>query len=153
MLLAGVAAVILAGLAASVHTTQATPSQAYFVTPVRAWEFGAGALVALGLGRVRLGATAAKCLGLLGLLLIGLSAFTFNSATPFPGWLAALPVAGTSLVILAGNDDRRPALRGLVGSLPVQHIGSVSMTRWRLRPRPEPSGSRSWLRKGTCRTA
>ena len=126
VLLAGVAAVILAGLAASVHTTQATPSQAYFVTPVRAWEFGAGALVALGLGRVRLGATAAKCLGLLGLLLIGLSAFTFNSATPFPGWLAALPVAGTSLVILAGNDDRRPALRGLVGSLPVQHIGSVS---------------------------
>ncbi|WP_082574908.1 acyltransferase family protein [Arthrobacter sp. Soil763] len=126
VLVAGVSAVIITGLTASVFTTQATPSQAYFVTPVRAWEFGAGALVALGLGRVLLGTTAAKCLGLLGLLAIVVSALAFDSETQFPGWLAALPVAGTSLVILAGNGGRRPVLRRLVGSLPVQHIGSIS---------------------------
>ncbi|PPK63740.1 acyltransferase [Actinokineospora auranticolor] len=44
----GIAAVGLASLAFCVYFTDASKSQAYFVTPTRVWEFALGALIALG---------------------------------------------------------------------------------------------------------
>lgn len=123
---AGIAAVVILGLLASVLATEFTPNQAYFVAPVRAWEFGAGALAALAVGRYRPPARTAKAVGLAGFGLIALSAVAFNDATPFPGWLAILPVLGTFLVILAGSDNRRPAFRRLISWIPLQYLGNIS---------------------------
>jgi peptidoglycan/LPS O-acetylase OafA/YrhL len=126
VLFTGIAAVAAISLAASAAMVSLAPNQAYFVTPVRAWEFGAGALVALAAARLRVPARYAKAAGLAGLGLIAYSASTFNDSTPFPGWLAAIPVLGTSLVILAGCDNREPALKRLLGSAPVQFLGNIS---------------------------
>lgn len=125
-LLAGLLAVTVLGLLASVLTTAFSPNQAYFVTPVRAWEFGAGALVALAAGRLRLPPLRAKAAGLAGFVLIGYSALAFSEATEFPGWVAVIPVLGTVLVILAGNDNRTPVLRGLISWSPLQYLGNIS---------------------------
>ncbi|RAM35931.1 acyltransferase family protein [Arthrobacter globiformis] len=123
---AGIAAVTALGLVASVLTTEFSPNQAYFVTPVRAWEFGAGALTALALGRHRLPSPAMKGVGPAGFVLIACSALAFNDGTPFPGFLALVPVLGTVMVIFAGNDNRRPAFKPLISMLPLQYLGNIS---------------------------
>lgn len=126
-LLAGVAAITVLGLSASVLITEFSPNQAYFVTPVRAWEFAAGALVALSAGRrLQLPPLAAKASGLAGFIMIGSAAVLFDDRTQFPGWLAAIPVLGTVLVILAGCGNRPQALKSVIGSIPVQYIGNIS---------------------------
>lgn len=126
VVLAGIAAVVVLGFVASVLTTEFAPAQAYFVTPVRAWEFGAGALAALAVGRLRIPAPYAKAAGLAGFGMIVYAALSFSDGTAFPGWLAVIPVLGTVLVILAGSDNRRPALKRLIAWIPLQYLGNIS---------------------------
>jgi peptidoglycan/LPS O-acetylase OafA/YrhL len=123
---AGIAAVVALSFLTSVLVTEFAPSQAYFITPVRAWEFGAGALAALAVGRYRAPNLASKAAGLSGFGLIILTALAFTDATPFPGWLAVFPVLGTVLVIVGGSDNRRPAFRRLIGWTPLQYLGNIS---------------------------
>ncbi|MFD1214777.1 acyltransferase family protein, partial [Arthrobacter sp. GCM10027362] len=60
-----------------------------------------------------------------GMAAILLAAVTFNAATPFPGYAALLPVAGTALVILAAARGRySPA--PVLGLGPVQWLGGAS---------------------------
>ncbi|MBE9925216.1 acyltransferase [Cellulosimicrobium cellulans] len=123
---AGVLAVGALSLLLSVVMTVRSPSEAYFATPVRFWEFALGGLLALGAARVRLPGTAANVLALAGFAAIAASALVYDHATPFPGWLAAVPALGTAAVILAGT-ERRPLLHDRVTALrPVQVLGDVS---------------------------
>ncbi len=143
---AGVLAlVVVASLVTSVVWTSSDQAYAYFITPTRAWEFGAGALLAfvpaLGRGRTaRSGAATAsgtaktsgaavpgRTAGFVawaGLALIVVSAIVFTGATPFPGAWAAVPVLGTVLVIWAQATDRLTTW--LAGLAPVQFLGDVS---------------------------
>lgn len=135
--------VVLASLLTSVLWTDADQAYAYFITPTRAWEFGAGALFAFvpALGRRRrpgpgktspAGASAqaiaarfpSGVVAWAGLALIAVSAVAFTESTPFPGAWAALPVAGTVLVIWARATDRFTTR--LAGLAPVQFLGDVS---------------------------
>ena len=117
--------VVVSSFVTSVVWTGSDQAQAYFVTPTRAWEFGAGALLAfvpaLGRGRV---AFVQGLVAWAGLALIVVSAVWFTGATPFPGAWAALPVLGTALVIWARASDRFTS--GLAGLAPVQFVGDVS---------------------------
>lgn len=124
------AAVVAASLIASVVWTGSDQAYAYFITPTRAWEFGAGALLAfvpaLGRGRVAKvpGAAVQGATAWVGLALIVVSAVVFTEVTPFPGAWAAVPVLGTVLVIWARVTDRFTT--GLAGLAPVQFLGDVS---------------------------
>lgn len=116
------AVITTASFAYSVYLTETDPSAAYFVTTTRAWEFGLGGLLAW-YGRsapARLKAPAAW----LGSAMIGAAILLFTGALPFPGWIAALPVAGTVLVIWAAHTS------GVYGRLtrlrPVSILGEVS---------------------------
>ena len=110
----------------------------YFAPTTRAWEIGAGGLLALFSARpsARLSARAWAWLSLwavlrpllrrfaglsawLGLGLIGIAVFGFGEGTPFPGYAAALPVAG-ALLVLAGRGD------ALLGIAPLRWLGRVS---------------------------
>ncbi|WP_127498889.1 acyltransferase family protein [Actinoplanes solisilvae] len=87
---------------------------AYFSPATRAWELGAGCLLALAATRLdRVPARLATAMAGTGLALIVVAALTFNEMTRFPGYAAALPVLATVLV-LAGRGDsvlgRRPLL-------------------------------------------
>jgi len=94
----GVAALVAVSFAWSVLSTAATPTAAYFSTPARAWELGAGALLALVVRRQ----VPRPWLSRTGLALVGAAALAFDERTAFPGSAAALPVLGTVLVLLGG---------------------------------------------------
>ena len=112
----------------SIVLTGLSPTVAYFSTFTRVWEFGAGSLLAIASARGgwrlsgRLGA-AASWAGL-GMILSAMALFT--GATPFPSFTAALPVAGTLLVIIAGMPAPAWSPRPLYGLRPIQFVGDVS---------------------------
>lgn len=62
----------------------------------------------------------------LGLAAIFGAAFAFTGQSPFPGYIALLPVLGTVLVIWAGTVEHRWAPTAVVGFGPVQLIGDLS---------------------------
>ncbi|GAB1693946.1 acyltransferase family protein [Krasilnikovia sp. M28-CT-15] len=109
-------AAVLGGLTAasflfSVWQTPHDTVWAYFGTHTRAWELGAGALLALGAGAaVRLGPRAARALTTAGLAAIAAAAVMFTEATPFPGYAALVPVLGAAAVIAGGCARQAPLL-------------------------------------------
>jgi len=112
-------AVATASFGYSIWLTATTPTVAYFSTLTRAWEFGAGALLAL------LGAThrRRRPVAWLGVAVIVVACVAFDDSTPFPGVAAALPVIGTILVIRWGP---RSSFDRLGGFGPVALLGRVS---------------------------
>lgn len=125
--LVALAAVFSLSLAASVHATRTEPARAYFVTYTRAWEFALGALVAwVAFHTTRRWSGLTADLGAwLGLAAIAIAAFAFSGKTPFPGYVALLPVLGTGAVLLAASEGR--AGPGVLWRLPgVQWLGDVS---------------------------
>jgi peptidoglycan/LPS O-acetylase OafA/YrhL len=120
------AALTVVSLAYGIYTTTTDPAAAYFVTPTRAWEFGAGGLLALlplwegGRNGLR------SLVSWLGLLAIVVAALTYSDATPFPGVAAVLPVAGSLLVIAAGAPSGRWAPTRPLSIRPLQFLGDIS---------------------------
>ncbi|GAB2980174.1 acyltransferase family protein [Saccharothrix stipae] len=120
----GIASVGAASLAFSVYYTQVEPSQAYFITPVRVWEFALGALVALT--GVELSKRLSGAASAVGFAMILGSAFAYGHGTPFPGYLALVPTVGTALVIAAGTRPGRQWHAPVTASSPVQFLGGIS---------------------------
>ncbi|MGW4382450.1 acyltransferase family protein [Kitasatospora sp. NPDC004531] len=123
---ASVAAVGLASLAGCVYLTAVDRGPAYFVTPIRVWEFVIGALVALGGQRLVLPRAAAQAASLLGFAAIIGSAVLFTGATEFPGAVALIPTVGAGLVIAAGTGPGRQWHTAVTSSAPVQLLGGIS---------------------------
>lgn len=99
---------------------------AFYSSPTRAWEFLAGALVALAVPALeRISRPTAMAASTLGLVAIILSAVRFDAATPFPGTAALLPVLGTCLVIVGGTASTR-GVTALLGVGPAVRIGDLS---------------------------
>lgn len=117
--------VVVVGLLASVLATAGMPSQAYFVTYTRAWEFGVGGLLALVTFR-RLPRLTANVLAIAGFVAIAVSAAAFGADTPFPGAWALVPVLGTGAVIAAGTATQQLWHSRLTSLRPVQWLGDVS---------------------------
>ncbi|WP_194925965.1 acyltransferase family protein [Catenulispora pinisilvae] len=124
--------------ALSLHWTHTSAPLAYMGSPSRAWEFGAGAILAValdgrsvglkrnglnrnGLNRVR---TAA---GFAGAALIIAATVTYDSKTPYPGTAALLPVIGTVLVLFAGAGEYpKFSISGLLTKKTPRAIGRLS---------------------------
>ena len=127
------AALIASATAASLvygilHTT-ANPADAYFATTTRAWELGAGALLAM-LPAARAPAAVRALLSLGGLAAIGVAAGAYTTATPFPGVAALLPVLGAVAVIRAGAPGGRLTTTPVLRWAPVQFVGSISYSAY-----------------------
>jgi peptidoglycan/LPS O-acetylase OafA/YrhL len=108
--------VTLGSLAWSVYLTATDPVVAFFVTPTRAWEFGAGGLLAFAPAAAR----SRVALSWAGLAAIAIAGVAFSAATPFPGAAALLPVLGTVAVIWAAAPTAPLRWR------PVQLLGDIS---------------------------
>jgi len=127
-------AVIGAGSVSSfvwgLQQTATTPSTAYFSTPVRAWELGVGAFVAVAstcfhgwfrrLGRV------AGPLSLVGLIGILAGAFVVKSSSGFPVPEAALPVLATAVVIIAGIGASTQGWDAILTNPVSRYLGRIS---------------------------
>ena len=118
--------VTISSFAISVWATQTHRAAAYFITPTRAWEFGAGALVVLLMRKWAPSLTLSRLLRWLGMIGLLASAWFFSNATPFPGYAAALPVIATAAVIVAGDTGRADPSDLVFRLRPVQWLGDVS---------------------------
>ena len=117
-------AVFVASLALATWGISAYPEASFYLLPTRAWELALGALLAvahLPTPRSRLLSEAAAVAGG---LLIGYSAFAFDSRTPIPGPLGLVPCLGAALILHAA---RRPTLVGrLLETPPFVFVGQIS---------------------------
>jgi len=104
-----------------------------FYSPVtRAWEFAAGALLALMLMTKEVRAPRMmSMLGILGLVMLTASLWLITEVTPFPGMWALVPLSATLLLLLAGAQNGIPSSR-LLSSKPCVKIGdwSYSIYLW-----------------------
>ena len=109
-LLAVLLTVTAASFALCVWLTFQSQPWAFFSLPTRAWELGAGGLVAVVLQhRARaIPERFAPLLGWSGIAAVAASVVFFSSETFFPGFAAALPVLGTAAVIAAGETAGGP---------------------------------------------
>jgi peptidoglycan/LPS O-acetylase OafA/YrhL len=99
---------------------------AFYMAPARAWEFAAGALVALGVRHWRrLPEGAAHALALVGLGLVAIAAFGIDGTTEFPGTAALLPVGGAVLLLVAGTATTR-GIPAVLGLRPLAVVGDYS---------------------------
>ena len=121
-LLAGIA---VASFALSIHTLATSPTAAFYLLPQRAWELAAGVILAVlhaeGLPALR--RLSANLAAGLGLALIAGSMFLFDASTPFPGWMALMPVFGTVLLIQA---EASVFNRTILSSRPFVFVGLIS---------------------------
>lgn len=118
--------VTVASFVFSVVLTQLDQPVAYFHTGARAWEFGVGGLVALGVLRApRVGARGQLLLGWGGLGLIVGTGLVLPVASTFPGLAALVPVAGAVLILLSTGRGRGSAA-AFLSSRPLVSLGGVA---------------------------
>ena len=121
-----VAAVTIASFGSACVLSNADPSVAYFSTAARAWELGAGALLAFARPWLRGSSpTLGRIAGWVGLVIIIASAFLVPAASGFAVPWASVPVVGALLVLAGGitRDARPPSVLLL---RPVTALGDVS---------------------------
>ena len=113
-------------------------SLAFYLAPLRAWEFALGGLGALtplafrqkltaetSSGRA-LPAWAGDVSGWLGLVAIAAAGTLYTAGTPFPGAAALLPVVGTVLVLRAGGGLGASAVARALSVRPLRELGRLS---------------------------
>lgn len=125
-----------ASLLACLFLTRSAPQMAFYLMPLRAWQFAAGALVWLyfgSSGSMNLEDTVdhpkpsdRAWVGWAGLGLIVLCAIWFNENVPYPGWRALLPTIGAAAVLAAGLQGSTQGVSKLLSLRPMQAIGRIS---------------------------
>jgi peptidoglycan/LPS O-acetylase OafA/YrhL len=113
-----------------------TPSQprwAFYLMPLRAWQFALGALAWLQFGQVPgvgpLSNTTRRrmrWLGVAGLLAMLLAALVYRPSMPYPGWRALLPSLGALGVIVAGARAPGIGVAHWLSARPLIGLGRLS---------------------------
>ncbi|MCW2760208.1 MAG: oatA 3 [Marmoricola sp.] len=127
VVLAVLAITTAASLTYSLWITSTDPAWAYFVTPARAWEFGAGALLAFAPPAARrLGPRARAGLGWVALVGLLACSLVFDASTPFPGTAALWVVAATMALIWVESPQVSWASSRLLVLRPARFLGDIS---------------------------
>lgn len=103
----------------SIWQSMADGSFAYFNTATRVWQFGLGALLAVGLApqAEKIISERGRLVGAVaGFGAIVLSTFLLDESLPFPGWQALLPTIGTAAVIWARANTADLLQQNFVGA-------------------------------------
>ena len=130
----GLAVVAATSLLACLVLTRTEPLLAFYMMPMRAWQFAAGGLLWLAFARAsEAGHDASRlrrlapALALLGLLLIIGSGLWLDTDQPYPGARAILPTLGTALVVSVGGTTAGNGWTQRLLSLPpLQWLGRIS---------------------------
>jgi peptidoglycan/LPS O-acetylase OafA/YrhL len=100
---------------------------AFFLMPLRAWEFMAGGAIGAALPYLRrLSAHTLDGIGLAALIGLGVSLMVLNNTTPFPSFYAALPVFSAALLIATSECRPTNLVARLLSRPPLVAIGLVS---------------------------
>src|SRR6185295_10061096 len=117
------AAAGLVSLALSIVLSRRAPIAAFLLLPTRAWELGAGCLLALA---PVLPPRLARPLAPAGLIAIVLALMLFDAATPFPSFYALLPVLGAVALIAGGDAAPDGMVSRMLASRPLVGLGKIS---------------------------
>jgi peptidoglycan/LPS O-acetylase OafA/YrhL len=126
LMVGAIALLSAATLLASILQTPQDPSLSYFSIHTRAWELGAGALLALAHNRLVMPQWVRATLAWAGLAAIVATAFLYTDQTLYPGWAAIVPVAGSAAVLAAGTLGTVPSVQRVLGHGVMQYMGKVS---------------------------
>jgi peptidoglycan/LPS O-acetylase OafA/YrhL len=117
---------LLVSLASSVWFTTHAGVFAFYSLPTRAWEFGIGGLAAL-VPRTWLTPTKAWIgVGWAGAAAILYSVHSISNPVNFPGWIALLPVVGTTAALVAAAALPGRGVHVFLESRPMQALGKLS---------------------------
>jgi peptidoglycan/LPS O-acetylase OafA/YrhL len=127
-------AILIILLAASfivnLYLTHASQPWAFFLVFTRAWELGAGGLLAFLLkqqNNKNQSALIATVAGWGGTITLGCCAIFYNEHTAFPGVAAVLPVFGATLMLYAGAiSSASSSLNKILAHKPLQYFGAIS---------------------------
>jgi peptidoglycan/LPS O-acetylase OafA/YrhL len=125
-LVTSIAAITVGSLVACIWLTADDATTAFYLLPTRAWEFGVGGLLSLGLWQQRLSRRAGVWAGWVGLALVMTSFVVITKESAFPGWLAILPAIGTCGMLLAGAVTPGAGVSALLSAMPLQRLGALS---------------------------
>ncbi len=117
----GIWASTIASFMYSIYLTHASPIWSFYSLPTRAWELGAGALLALS-PNLKVKRPITSWIAVVVLLY---ATFEFNSSTAFPGFAALAPTLATVLLI-ASIGSWPPILADLAQSKISQWLGGIS---------------------------
>ena len=84
------------------------PAATFYLLPTRIWEFLCGGLLAMLFNSYRFpppNKIVAEVVMLLGMILIGLAVFTFDRSTPVPSVYLLVPIIGTMLILVFGEQE------------------------------------------------
>ncbi|MFU0504106.1 acyltransferase family protein [Pseudaminobacter sp. NGMCC 1.201702] len=116
-----IASLMVAGFAYSVHTVATDPKAAFYLPHPRAWELGAGALLAfLPVIRNRL---ASEAMGIVGLGLILWSVSSLVGTEASPGWPMVPAVLGSALLVWPRAESRTARI---LAAPPMRFVGLIS---------------------------
>jgi peptidoglycan/LPS O-acetylase OafA/YrhL len=109
------------------------PAFAFFLLPTRIWEFVSGALAALivlspGYERVKKERLLCEIASLLGFLCLVYSVFVFKKTYVYPGYWAAIPVLGCSLLLIFATEQT--FIKKLLGLPPLVGCGLISYSAY-----------------------
>ncbi|MBI4934059.1 MAG: acyltransferase family protein [Actinobacteria bacterium] len=121
-----IGAMWVASFVACVWLTTRSQPWAFFMLPTRAWELLTGAALAFVGGSVAMRRQQRALLGWVGLLVIVVCGVVFSDSMRFPGWVAAIPVLATALVINAGAAGAVAGPFQVLRAMPLQWIGARS---------------------------
>lgn len=125
--------IVAASFTWSIVQTETNATWAFFSPLTRAWELATGALLAVCLPYIRrVPKGAGPWLSWSGLAVILGGAAVIDANTAFPGYAAALPVAGTAFAVAGGTIAPRSGAERLLGLAPFQVLGkwSYSLYLW-----------------------
>jgi peptidoglycan/LPS O-acetylase OafA/YrhL len=122
-LLAAASIIALSSFVLNLALIGSNPVATFYLPFTRAWELLAGAALACGWSQISQIGAAGNLRASVGLVLIATAAGLLDTKSAFPGWWAALPVAGAALLLSA------PAAwccRTVLASRPMVWIGLIS---------------------------
>ena len=120
----------IASFVLSIWSIYSNPLASFFLTPMRAWELGLGALVALDI-LPRLQRRFAEIIAWSGILMICASIYLYSDDTAFPGFAALLPSLGAAAVVWSGAQCRTSVGSILSTPIPVAFgLISYSLYLW-----------------------
>jgi len=125
--MASTVAFFILSLVLCILLTREIRNPAFYLMPLRGWEFIAGGAVPLLLPLLGgVSRRTSTILAGLGMLAIAVSVAGFDATTPFPSYRAALPVLGAVLVLVAGLHDPGNVVARALGLGPMVGLGLVS---------------------------
>ena len=122
-LLTGIVTVMAISLVAALVYVQRSQLYAFYLAPLRAWEFLVGAALVWAEPK-RLSRSITIPLAAVGLPVLFASALFFHEGNEFPGWRALVPVGATAALIASGASDN--SVKQALSNPTLGFIGRVS---------------------------